>query len=142
MHLSHLVYFSKRVPCSAAALDDIFEVARRNNARAGVTGALFVQRDYFFQLLEGPRAPLSDVFAKIVRDPRHQAVELALFEALNYRMFADWRMAELSEDNPDVRRIYASFVAGAASPHALSGPVMWHMVEKMSTAVLRAAPAG
>lgn len=137
MHPYHLVYFSRRKLVVPDPTEDIFRVARRNNDRLGISGVLFVQEDYYIQLLEGPRDILFDRFRIILNDNRHSDVILTLFEELNFPMFSDWRMATLSEENPRVRQIYRSFTSDISSLRQLSGATMWGMIEKMASAVLR-----
>ena len=53
-----------------AELDAILAPARRENARAGITGGLFVTGNYVAQLLEGPHEAVERIFARICVDPR------------------------------------------------------------------------
>jgi len=138
-HLSHLVYFSKRKSRDPDTLMNILEVARRNNEILGITGILFVQKNHYFQLMEGPRDILSDRLRLIINDDRHSDLVLTLFEELNFRMFSDWKMAMVNDDNLEIDRIYKSYSAEISSPHGLSGAVIWEMVEKMANKTLRNA---
>ena len=84
-------------------LGDILRVARTNNARLGVTGALLVYDDWFAQTLEGSEATVRDLFKRIRIDPRHDTVELRQEGPVNERVFARWAMARVAEHGePDI----------------------------------------
>ena len=73
-------------------LDAILEVSRRNNEAAGLTGVLLVAEGNFIQALEGPKAAIAEVYARIVADFRHRLV-IELYRAtIAERNFPDWSM--------------------------------------------------
>jgi hypothetical protein len=49
-------------------LDDILVASRKNNPALQVTGLLMLKSGLFIQLLEGPRASVKELFAKISKD--------------------------------------------------------------------------
>ncbi|MGJ3265193.1 MAG: BLUF domain-containing protein [Salinarimonas sp.] len=96
--LSRLMYVSR--PCLAwgkggflGMCDDILVTARRRNEAAVVTGVLVAEPTMFAQVLEGSRAAVSDTFARICRDPRHEAIEIVEMRAVDDRRFAEWSMS-------------------------------------------------
>lgn len=99
----HLMYVSTASrPCSAAELDDLLAISRRNNGSAGVTGMLVYGGGNFMQLLEGERAAVAAIFERIRRDPRHyDATELFALES-PARWCGDWEMAfaRYNDDRP------------------------------------------
>jgi hypothetical protein len=54
--LIQLIYSSKPFGFDEAALNQILIIARRNNPRDSITGALICRLDLYLQLLEGPQA--------------------------------------------------------------------------------------
>ena len=52
-------------------LGAIFNSARRNNKRLGVTGALVISNTSFVQALEGDESIVRDLYASITQDARH-----------------------------------------------------------------------
>jgi hypothetical protein len=86
----------------AATLDSILAAARRNNARAGVTGALLYSARRFAQVLEGPPEAVEEIFETIQCDPRHDQISVLNVTSPSVRAFADWSMAfaETPEINP------------------------------------------
>ncbi|TVQ58508.1 MAG: BLUF domain-containing protein [Rhodobacteraceae bacterium] len=79
----------------------LIETCRRNNARLGVTGALYFDGRQFFQVIEGDEAVVACLFDAIRRDPRHTDVQIVARGPISRRAFAGWSM---------------KFVDGAAHP--------------------------
>jgi hypothetical protein len=105
--LSRLVYASYSVDLlNESLIQAILEESRERNTRFGVTGVLCVDpsRDLFLQALEGARTAVNQLYANIVRDPRHTQVTLLHYEEIAARSFAAWRMGsiDLSKINPSV----------------------------------------
>lgn len=96
--LMHLAYLSKsNLGNDLASVEDnvrqILEIARENNARLSVTGALLYSGGYFCQIIEGEDEPLTDLFESIQLDPRHSDVAVLYYEPIATRSFAEWSMA-------------------------------------------------
>jgi predicted sulfurtransferase len=75
---------------------DIVRVARSENARRGITGALLVYDDGFCQTLEGEEQSVRALLARIERDPRHEKIEV-LYAGAASRVFARWAMAMVAD---------------------------------------------
>jgi EAL domain-containing protein (putative c-di-GMP-specific phosphodiesterase class I) len=104
--LAHLIYASSaREPFSHGQLVDLLEQARAANERIGVTGMLLHADGNFFQILEGDRAIIDALFAKISRDPRHVNVVSIICEPIRQRAFSDWSMGFASLTPADVARL-------------------------------------
>jgi FAD-dependent sensor of blue light len=54
----------------------LFSEARSNNKKQDITGALLVHGDWFAQVLEGSKAPIRTLFARIEQDGRHDNVSV------------------------------------------------------------------
>lgn len=94
MSLVRLVYASHPFGFDSATLYGILTVARRNNARDGVTGALICRGDLYLQLLEGPEAAVLAAYARIGRDDRHLEVTRLIHEPAPSRLCPDWAMRD------------------------------------------------
>jgi hypothetical protein len=93
MSINQLVYVSQAVrKMSAEDLRSIHAVARTNNERIDVTGSLFYNGGWFLQVLEGPAATLSTLYAKIELDPRHKNSRVLYNEPASFRTFPRWNM--------------------------------------------------
>jgi Sensors of blue-light using FAD len=84
-------------------LGTLFSTARRNNKKAGVTGALLLTGDWFVQVLEGDEPTVRTLYEAIAKDPRHDSVTLLDTVEAGDRVFGRWSMAKVAEDGePDI----------------------------------------
>ena len=96
-----LIYRSRdRIPVEGrrAELGALFSQARANNKRAGLTGALLLDDDWFVQTLEGDEAVVRRLFERIEADPRNDGVEVLEAGHVPARVFARWAMAQVADD--------------------------------------------
>ena len=98
MALFRLAYISTSLlaggaPRAAVQLADILLMSRRNNEAVHVTGALLATESNFAQVLEGERADVETIYARISIDPRHKDPVLLLAGSLTAREFLQWSMA-------------------------------------------------
>ena len=94
-----LIYRSHgRIPADdrATGLARIFSVARANNKRLGVTGALLVTEGWFVQALEGDESVVRGLYERISEDPRHEDVTVIESAPVDGRVFSRWAMAQVS----------------------------------------------
>ena len=94
MRLTQLIYVSRPFGFHAGTLDDILVSARRHNERNGITGSLVCRADVFLQILEGPRAAVTETFGRILRDDRHVDVAILHCGDTPERMFPSWTMRD------------------------------------------------
>ncbi len=80
-------------------LNNILEKAKQNNGQRGVTGMLLVRSGVFFQQLEGEKKEVLDIFQKIVKDKRHENIEILIETEIDgaSRMFPNWHMGFIGE---------------------------------------------
>lgn len=101
--LTHLIYTSAIAPTfDASRLNTILQIARVNNAHRAITGMLLYISGSFFQVLEGDEAALTELFAIIAADTRHQNVTKIIHEPIARREFGDWTMGFSSLDLSEV----------------------------------------
>ena len=58
----------------------LIKKSEENNDEAGVTGVLLAKETHFQQLLEGGYDEVNELIMHIVRDPRHDRVQLIAFD--------------------------------------------------------------
>jgi hypothetical protein len=92
--LIQLIYSSKPFGFDEAALNGILMIARRNNPRDAITGALICRHDLYLQLLEGPEAAVEARYVRIARDDRHLEVVKRVSRPVTERMFPNWAMRD------------------------------------------------
>lgn len=80
-------------------LASILDSSRSKNVDHDITGALLVWQDYVVQTLEGEEGAVRDLYEKIAKDPRHEAVTLLEAQAVDRRAFAKWSMARVSDND-------------------------------------------
>jgi len=125
--LARLVYASKARGFRRADLNDILQVSRPCNERAGITGALCVLDGVYMQYLEGQEAEVEALYRRIEVDPRHEEVTVLDRTFIATRVFPDWAMALLSSDE----RIKA-----AMERHGLTKGQSLHEIDPASAAAL------
>jgi hypothetical protein len=69
-------------------------VARRNNPRDAITGALICRHDLYLQLLEGPQDAVEARYTSIARDDRHLEVVKRVSRPVTERLFPNWAMRD------------------------------------------------
>lgn len=96
--LSRLIYVSRLADSvDGQETRRILAASQANNPRRAVTGALIFNSGHFVQCIEGARAEISRLFARIARDDRHTGVELVHFSPIAKRDFPDWSMGYVGE---------------------------------------------
>ena len=63
-----------------------------SNEDAGITGVLLATETHFLQVLEGGFDDVNELFVRIVRDPRHDNIQLIAFDCVDSRLFGGWAM--------------------------------------------------
>ena len=92
--LMQLIYSSRPFGFDEAALNGILMIARRNNPRDGITGALICRSDVYLQRLEGPQAAVEARYRSIARDDRHVDVAKRVSRPVTERLFPHWAMRD------------------------------------------------
>ena len=134
--LFRLVYHSRNLIAGdrGAFLDEVHQIlaaSRRNNQRAGITGALMFNRGCFAQVLEGPRAAVEATFERIQLDERHAGVMLMDIAEIARRGFPTWSMAfvgEIADDDPRLSDIQAQ---SGFEPGHLSGERLFALLREL-----------
>ncbi len=103
-----------------AELGRLFTVARGNNKKQGITGALLLSGGFFVQTLEGDEAAVRSLFERIAVDPRHDKVSLLEVQPVPARSFPRWSMASVAED-PGEEDTYLIAHEDGISPAASRG---------------------
>lgn len=137
--LVRLVYASRSTePVTSEMLEQILASSRENNKATGITGVLCLCQDHvFLQVLEGGRAPVNELYAKLLTDGRHKDVLLLDYEEIHERQFANWRMGRVEMDklNPAVILKYSE--TAVIDPYNIPGAVALDLLnELMSTAAI------
>lgn len=101
-NLYQLAYLSSATnEPSQDELSKILNVSVANNNVNQITGFLMYVENSFFQVIEGPKVAIDELFITLQRDPRHCRVTQLLNSPINSRRFADWSMAFMHYEKLD-----------------------------------------
>lgn len=89
-----IVYASRPLDFSAPSLLNILLTARQFNTANNVTGALIYRDDLFLQMLEGDSVILRMIMKRIMKDDRHEEINLLMDRSVPSRTFTSWNMYE------------------------------------------------
>jgi hypothetical protein len=127
--LIRLLYISRATGAiTTTVTSSILESARVHNRVAGITGILCQGQGLFIQILEGERASVNRLYGILIKDKRHQDVELVSIEEIQTRKFPDWSMAHviISESDPIIQMKHPEF-----DPFTASGKQLMSLVDDL-----------
>lgn len=129
--LVRLLYASRAVDTSTAAIENILMQARGHNPACGITGILCYGSGIFLQAIEGGRMAVSELFGHIQKDARHKDVALLHFQEISERRFGGWTMGQvnLSKLNHSILLKYSE--RAELDPYAVSGQVSMALLEEL-----------
>lgn len=135
--LYRLVYYSRnRIGQTeqepTQEIHDILAASRRNNAAAGVTGALLFNAGSFGQVLEGGRRAIEATFERIQRDPRHGDVSLLDFQPIRLRGFPNWSMAFIGTQQIDADRFAGIAAESGFDLSRMSGDHLYEALQRLA----------
>jgi hypothetical protein len=130
--LVRLLYCSRSVDTSPAAIESILTTSRQHNALSGVTGILCYGDGIFLQCIEGGRMQVSELYGTIQHDARHKDVALLHFEEIVERRFSGWSMGQvnISKLNHSILLKYSE--KPELDPYAVSGKVSLALLEDLA----------
>lgn len=120
-----IVYFSTATSAMTESdLEDLLVKAREKNLRLNVTGTLVYEHGHFFQVLEGERSVVRELFDVIKLDHRHGNVRLLIEDTLDARQFGEWSMAwsKLSDESLLSTFVEISKTAGVSPASVMISP--------------------
>lgn len=120
--LYHLGYVSTQTrPLVSEDLTALLKEALGRNQHLDITGLLLHRQGSFFQVLEGEKEDILQVFNSIKGDPRHHRVKTLFEGEIEAREFGDWRMGFLELDGVDVGQLpgFSDFLDSGKPPRLL-----------------------
>lgn len=92
--MHHIIYGSRAArPFSDDDLLTLLLQARSHNLLHDISGALVYSKGQFMQVIEGEQQALADLYARLLRDPRHTQLVKYADKAIAERSFSEWTMA-------------------------------------------------
>src|SRR5918993_664665 len=129
--LVRLLYASRAVDNSQAAIDAILAQSRSHNPGCGITGILCYGGGVFLQAIEGGRVAISDLYGHLQRDPRHKDVLLLHFEEISERRFGGWTMGQVNLSKLNASTLLKYSERPELDPYAVSGQVSLALLEEL-----------
>jgi hypothetical protein len=135
--LVRLLYCSRTVDDSPAAIESILSQSRQHNPQIGITGILCYGGGIFLQAIEGGRQAVSDLFATIQKDSRNKDVCLLDFEEITERRFGGWTMGQVNVSKVNQSILLKYSERPELDPYSVSGRVSLALLEDlMATAAI------
>ena len=104
--IRQVIYISKAADdFTADGLRQLTQVAARNNRLRDITGALLFIDNCFIQVIEGDESSMSDLIAKIEKDPRHHNIRIISDRLEDSRYFSEWSMGLISTPDEEKPRV-------------------------------------
>ena len=116
--------------------------AQTNNHRRDLTGMLAFNSKIFLQALEGARDQVNELYAKLIRDPRHHGVTMLGYKEIEERHWASWSMG-FAAPNSDNRALFLKYSQQSVfNPYGMKAEATEKMLmELASTTIAMTAPA-
>jgi hypothetical protein len=104
--LHQLLYVSvEKHPYTKEDLTALLNQSREKNAKLGITGILLYYKKHFFQVLEGEKEAVFNLYQTIRKDQRHSSVILVFDQPIQERGFRDWTMAFVNINEIDKSKL-------------------------------------
>lgn len=120
----HMVYVSSASrDMGEEDLVSLLEQSRIRNKKQSVTGMLLYAEKMFFQLLEGEKSDVDDIYEDVVRDNRNKWNIVLLEEEISKRTFPDWSMGFKHLSGKEVSSIggFTDFLDQEVNPEYFKG---------------------
>ena len=117
--------------------------AQTNNHRRDLTGMLAFNSKIFLQALEGSRDQVNDLYARLMRDPRHNTVTLLNYKEIEERHWSNWSMG-FAAPNADNRALFLKYSQESTfNPYGMKAEATEKMLMDLArtTIVMSAPPA-
>jgi hypothetical protein len=139
--LNRLIYYSENHLGASDGkmirdLNTIMDTSNRNNAKAGITGALVFDTVWFLQILEGERAAIGATLRRIMVDERHDGIVVMECVPISERAFGNWWMG-LALLRGDQSALYRKHGLGQRlDPRTMSGEQVLGLARDLASAGL------
>ncbi len=129
--LVRLLYASRAVDTSPAAIESILGQSRLHNPACGITGILCYGSGIFLQAIEGGRSEVNTLYAHIIRDARHRDVELLHYLEIQERRFGGWTMGQANLSRLNAALVLKYSERPELNPYAMPGAASLALLEEL-----------
>ena len=135
--LVRLLYASRAIDTSDAAIEAILTQSRQHNPECGITGIFCYGGGVFLQAIEGGRLAVSELYGHIQKDVRHKEVVLLHYEEILERRFGGWTMGQVNMSKINATILLKYLEKPVLDPYSVSGKVSLALLEElMATACI------
>ncbi|MGL4229762.1 MAG: BLUF domain-containing protein [Casimicrobium sp.] len=114
----------------------ILNTAQTNNGARDLTGMLAFNSKVFLQALEGSREAINDLYAKLVRDPRHFNLMLLKYASIEQRHWSAWSMG-FAAPNADNRALFLKYSNQSVfNPYGMTGDNAEQLLIELSSTTM------
>ncbi|WP_299211072.1 BLUF domain-containing protein [uncultured Dokdonia sp.] len=114
---------------------NIIDVSKIQNKNNNITGSLIFHNNIFFQLIEGPKKEVLQLYKNIKKDNRHHSI-VTLWQGPKPKLeFEDWSMAMISNNpmidsstNFDINELNLSHLVSDLNDKAILSDKLWRRV--------------
>ncbi|WP_373992009.1 BLUF domain-containing protein [Duganella sp. BuS-21] len=132
--LVRLLYASRATAHTEAEMASILQQSRQHNPPAGITGVLCHSERLYLQVLEGGRAQVNALYARLMRDSRHTDVTLLHYEEISERRYAGWTMGQTNLDKLNPGTVLRYSALPDFDPFTLSGDSSLALIDELMSA--------
>lgn len=112
---------------------NILKIARRNNRKNNLVGALYYGNGSFFQCLEGRKQDIDALYAKLEKDLRHTDLQVLSVEPIQQVGFLSWEMKYAAIDQ-EVRSFLKNHQLGKFDPYRFTPEMTAELISVLQTA--------
>jgi hypothetical protein len=110
--------------------------AQTNNERHDLTGLLAFNSKIFLQALEGSRDQVNELYAKLMRDPRHNTVTVLGYREIEERHWSNWSMG-FAAPNADNRALYLKYSQQSTfNPYGMKADAVEKMLMELASTII------
>ena len=129
--LVRLLYASRAVDDNPVVIEDVLAHSKHFNPACGIPGILCYGGGIFLQDIEGGRNAVNELYAMILRDPRHKDVILLHYEEISERRFGGWTMGLVNTARINSRILLKYSERAELDPYSVSGKVSLALLEEL-----------
>ncbi|MBH1969832.1 MAG: BLUF domain-containing protein [Moraxellaceae bacterium] len=111
----------------------ILQIARQNNQKNRLVGALYYGSGCFFQCLEGKKQDIDALYAKLLKDPRHKDLKILVSESIETVGFSSWEMKFAAIDH-EVRQLLRQHQLSKFDPFQFSAEMSHQLIGMLQRA--------
>lgn len=138
--LIRLIYVSTAQPgVDLNEFKRILLQAQTNNHSRDLTGMLAFNSKIFLQALEGARDQINDLYARLIRDPRHHTVTMLGYKEIEERHWANWSMG-FAAPNANNRSLFLKYSQQSIfNPYGMKADAVEKMLMELATTTIALA---